>query len=79
MGPGDRFMKWILIAKMLPPDDASKIGVGSLVYHPTKKEGNQDSIGWVINAQVHNNAMCISLNMPCLLSRSIGLRGKMRP
>ena len=36
MGPGDRFMKWNLIAKLRAP--SNHLGVGSLVRHPSKKE-----------------------------------------
>lgn len=35
MGPGDRFMKWNLIPKLMAP---SNLGVGLLVRHPSKKE-----------------------------------------
>ncbi|KAL7508261.1 LOW QUALITY PROTEIN: hypothetical protein ACHAXN_005322 [Cyclotella atomus] len=43
MGPGDRFMKWNLIAKLMAP---SNLGVGSLVRHPSKKEIRDETYKW---------------------------------
>jgi hypothetical protein len=40
MGPGDRFMKWNLMAEI--QQETLSMGCGSLVYHPDKEESRDE-------------------------------------
>ncbi|KAL3802118.1 hypothetical protein HJC23_010874 [Cyclotella cryptica] len=57
MGPGDRFMKWKLHAKMMI-DSSIPVGVGSLVYHPKNEGSSAAIITQVDQVDDKNKRMC---------------------